>query len=411
MTLEPDEILSLLEPVESLNLFPMENRMSPRAIRALAADAVHRYPGSEADDHFFGDVQGLRTVFDACVSVAKAYFGASYACISFLSGLQTMHAVVTALCRYGDRVLVLDPRGGGHYATATICEGYGYDYGFLPFDRESCLIDTAALESNVSERPPRMVYLDCSHVIRLPRIAELRRVVGPDPYICLDASHIFGILLDCPEGTGLEAGASSCSGSTHKTLPGPQKGMFLTNDATVAEKLEARLPFVVSNAHSNSVAALAITLAELMPHRYAYAAQVRRNARAFGRALHERGFDVQGASFGFTETHQVWVAPPIGVPGKEWGKRLCSVGVRSTTVALPTNRRLGVRLGVQELTRLGMREEEMDEIASIFERVLLRDEASAAPRDIASLNRRFRDVQFITARSGERSAPVAGQLR
>ena len=391
-----EELLAALAATPSLNLFPTENRMSPRALRALGSDAVHRYPTAEGPDFFYGDTLGLAEVYERCAELAREFFGARYAFVNLLSGLHTMHAVISSLSEPGDRVYIMDPTCGGHYATGPICAGYRLEVEHLPFDRTSCLVDVDALARMAQARPPRLVYLDVSTLVRFPHLAEIRRAVGPEATICLDASHILGLLPSAPEGTGLDAGASTCSGSTHKSFPGPQKGLFLTQDPRIAERFQARLPFVVSSGHSNSIGALAITLDELMEDRVRYGTAVRDNARALSLRLADRGFDVPGGAFGHTETHQVWIVPPPAVSAIDWGKRLLASAVRSTVVTLPVNGRPGLRFGVQELTRLGMGEAEMDRVAALCARCLLAEEApERLRRDVAELSRAFSTPQFI----------------
>lgn len=364
------DLLDALTGRPSLNMFPTENRMSPRALAALATDATNRYPMSEGPDYFYGDVMGLAEVYARCEDLVREFFGTRHALVPFLSGLHTMHSVLTALCSPGDHLLIMDPTCGGHYATGPICEGYGYTYEYLPFDRSSCMIDTEALAKMVARRPPHLVYLDASTTVRMPRARELREAV-PDARICLDASHILGLLPAAPLTLLLDGTLDSVSGSTHKKFPGPQKGILVTNNHEVANLVAARAAFTVSSGHSSSVGALAITLAELLPERVAYAEQVIANATTLAAGLAARGFDVPGAEFGFTETHQVWVQPPESSAPKDWGKRLATAGVRSTTVVLPSSGRSGLRLGVQELTRMGMGADAMEAVASILGRVLV----------------------------------------
>lgn len=373
-------LLDQLATRPSLNLFPTENRLSPRALAALASDAVNRYPTSEGDDYFYGDVMGLRAVYTVCEDLARQYFGARHALVPFLSGLHTMHSVLTALCAPGDHLLIMDPGCGGHFATAPICAGYGFDHGFLPFDRASCRIDTAALADLATRRPLDLIYLDLSTAVRMPDVRALR-AAAPGVRICLDASHLLGLLPAAPQTLVLDGVLDTISGSTHKTFPGPQKGLLVTDDDAVAERVGARAAVTVSSGHSASTAALAITLEELLPDRVAYAEQVIHNARRLAVHLVERGFDVPGAAFGHTETHQIWVQPPPDAPPKGWGKRLAACGIRSTTVSLPSSGRSGLRLGVQELTRMGMRDDAMAEVAGILVAALVEEDA---PDDVAA---------------------------
>lgn len=395
------DVLAVLRGTGSLNLFPIENRMSPRALAALSCDAVNRYAYSETPETVYGDVSGLAAVYEHCVELGKEYFSARHAFVQFLSGLHTMHTVLTALARPGDRLMIMDPSCGGHYATATICRGYGLDHRYVPFDRATCLIDTDELAARAADVD--LIYLDVSTLLRLPDARALR-AAAPHARICLDASHILGLLPSAPRTLVLDGGFDSVSGSTHKTLPGPQKGLLVTNQEQVAEALAARIPYTASSPHSASIAALAITLEELMPWRVEYADQVLANARALAECLVAHGFDVAGGAFGHTETHQVWVHPPAEAGPHDWGRCLTASNIRSTTVTLPSSGVPGLRLGVQELTRTGMREHDMPAVAGLLARLLLRGESPEDVRpDVVDLARGFPDVHFTTepARAGQ----------
>ncbi|MDQ0938372.1 hypothetical protein [Streptomyces sp. V1I1] len=73
-------------------------------------------------------------------------------------------------------------------------------------------------------------------------------------------------------------------------------------------------------------------------------------------------------------TLQVWLHIPEENGPHGWGRLLTRADVRSTTVPLPSSAGLpALHLGTQELTRSGMREEHMGEVASVLERILLRE--------------------------------------
>lgn len=395
------DVLAALARKRSLNLFPIENRLSPRAAAALATDAVNRYPYSETPVAVYGDVTGLKDVYDHCVDLTKEFYGARHAFVQFLSGLHTMHTVLTAVTPPGGRVMVLAPEDGGHYATGTICEGFGHTVDHLPFDRRNLEIDYAGLAARVAEHPVDVIYLDYSTALRFPDARALR-AAAPEAVICLDASHLLGLLPVAPETLVLDGGFDSVSGSTHKTLPGPQKGLLVTNSDAIAEQVAARIPFTASSSHSASVGSLAITLEELLPHRYDYAHQVIANARQLARELARRGFEVAGERIGWTDTHQVWVHMPEANTPHEWGRLLTHTDIRTTTVVLPSNARPGLRLGSQELTRWGMKEDDMAQVAELLARLLLRGEGSrAVASDVGRLAEAFPGVAYV-----EQPAPV-----
>ncbi|MER5940009.1 serine hydroxymethyltransferase [Streptomyces sp. NPDC001928] len=395
------DVLEVLRRQPSLNLFPIENRLSPRAREALSSDANNRYPYVEGPVSHYGDVMGLDKVYDYCVELAKEFYGARYGCVHFLSGLHTMYTAITALVPPRSRVMVLHPEDGGHYATITVCEGLGHSISRLPFDRKNLLIDYDKLAAELEENPVDAIYLDASSMLRLPD-ARLLRQAAPDVLMCLDASHLLGLLPAAPQTLVLDGGFDTISGSTHKTLPGPQKGLLVTNDETLAQKVMERVPFTASSSHAGSVGALAVTLEELLPCRVEHAEQIVSNAQELAAQLAGRGFSVAGEEFGWTQTHQVWAYIPEEQGPHGWGRLLTEANIRSTTVPLPSSDGLpALRLGTQELTRSGMKEADMAEVAEILERILLRGEApERVAGQVRDLALRFPGVAYIGSPQG-----------
>ena len=390
------DVISLLEASPGLSLFPTENRMSPAAMKAIGAAAYGRYPGAEGPGFFYGDTIGLDQLYEHCAELACAYFGAKTAFVNFLSGLHAAKSVLSAMARDGDTVLIMDPSCGGHYATQAICERLGLGTSFIPFNRERCEIDIEALAQECKRTQASLVYFDVSTLLKLPTMDAVRQAVPDNARVCLDASQILGLIPAFPHLIGLETGITSISGSTHKTFPGPQKGLFISNDEEAVSAMGDRMPFEVSSAHANNVGALAITFSELQPDRVSYARDIVANARALASALSDKGFRVSGAGFGFSETHQVWIEPPEGQDPIAWGQALCRAGIRSTVVCLPSSGDPGLRLGVQELTRLGMGDAQMQQIAALFARCLLAKTDPAQLRnEVYNIAGGFECVQYV----------------
>jgi glycine hydroxymethyltransferase len=177
------------------------------------------------------------------------------------------------------------------------------------------------------------------------------------------------------------------SGSTHKTLPGPQHGILLgeTDDAEAVRRLtSAAFPGVTSNHHLHAMAALAVSLAEHLAFGRAYARQTIANARALGRALHERGFDVLAADLGFTQSHTIAVRVTREGGGEAVARRLADAGIITNKNLIPGDTSpkhpQGIRLGTPEVTRLGMREREMERVAELVDDLLHR---GRAPEEVA----------------------------
>ena len=272
---------------------------------------------------------------------------------------------------------------------------------FLPYDRVHATIDLDVLAERATRFQPHFVYIDLSTSLTLPDVAGVRRAIGADPLLCFDASHVLGLLPGCYDLAKFWHHVDVCTASTHKTFPGPQKAVVLADRTEPAGLIGGRLAFRVSSGHSNSVAALGVTLAELAPAKRAYARSVVVNARALASALADRGLDVPGKDFGYTQTHQVWAAPPFGVDPLDWGDRLLKAGIRATVVNLPTHARPGLRIGAQELTRIGMRPHHMDAVAELLATVLDSASDPAALRErTAALAAAFPEAQTDFADPG-----------
>ncbi|MGW0495876.1 serine hydroxymethyltransferase [Streptomyces sp. NPDC003007] len=393
--MSPEEIINRFGRASStLNLYPIENRLSDGARSLLASDLVSRYPGMSGPGYLYGDPSGVGQLYEECARLAREYFQVDHALVHFLSGLHAMQSMISTLSKPGERIVSLGPDAGGHYATEQICRDFGHDVGLLPFDDVDLRLDMNRLAELHRDSPSRFYYVDLSTALRVPDVEQMRSAVGSDAVICFDASHVLGLLPVIYELPDFWRHISLCTASTHKTFPGPQKAVMLTSDEQVAAEMAENLKFRVSSAHTNSVGALAVTFSELMESRRTYARSVIANAQRLAELLSERGLRVVGEHFGFTETHQVWVLPPSDTPDAvTWGARLQSCGIRASVVHLPGQGISGLRLGTQEITRMGMDLNAMNEVADLIARALDGGHPETMCKEVAELTARYAIVQ------------------
>ncbi len=147
----------------------------------------------------------------------------------------------------------------------------------------------------------------------------------------------------------------------------------------------AIFPVLVATHQVNRVAALAVSAAEMLAYGEMYMAQIVRNARALGAALARRGIPVLGAHKGYTATQQIIADVRQFGGGLEVAQRLARANIIANKNLIPSDRPedwdrpSGLRLGTIEVTRLGMREAEMETIADFIARILVEEEA---PEDV-----------------------------
>jgi glycine hydroxymethyltransferase len=151
-------------------------------------------------------------------------------------------------------------------------------------------------------------------------------------------------------------------------------------------------PGHVSNFHLHHVASLAVTLAEAQAFGADYARQTIANARAFGRALRERGLAVQGGD-AITDSHQVWLDVRAHGGADAAVERLHAANLIANVNLIPSLGAKGLRLGTPEVTRLGMAEPEMARVAGFVHRALTADPAGLRD-EVAAFARPFDRVRY-----------------
>ena len=238
----------------------------------------------------------------------------------------------------------------------------------------------------------------------LQEIAEAAHEIGA--YVIYDAAHVLGLIAGKRFQDPLREGADVMNGSTHKTLPGPQGGMVLSDRKRETEEDKAFFrklgfgvfPGVTSSYHLHHVAAKGIAFAEHLEFGEAYADQTIKNAKRLAQSLFEQGFKVFGEKLGFTKSHQILVEIGPG-KGKEASQVLEDAGIVTNMNMIPGDadplNPSGLRLGTPELTRIGMKEQDMDAVAVFYSRALLKKEnPKKIKEDVKAFRKEFQKLQY-----------------
>jgi glycine hydroxymethyltransferase len=250
-------------------------------------------------------------------------------------------------------------------------------------------IDEAQAAELILKIKPSVVVFGASRILfphPLKELAKLARDVGA--HVGFDGSHVLGLIAGGQFQDPLREGASVLFGSTHKSFFGPQGGSILADDEH-GEKIKSRIfPEFVDNAHWNRIAALTLALAEMKEFGRAYAGQVIRNAQALAHSLSDQGFPVVCSELGFTRSHQVFLDYSGRSPNE--GRKMARKLEKANLIV-----DCGVRLGVCEATRRGMKENDMTKIADFMKRVVSDDES---PREVkpsvAKFMTEFQNVEY-----------------
>lgn len=359
----------------TLSLIPAENSMAPITRLPLIADLYGRYMFDEASDPADGDwrfpaareAAWLET--GLAVPLLARLTGAAGVNVRPLSGLHAMQMVVAAFGGSpGSTIACLAPAQGGHYATADVARQMGYTPVHLP-GRGMYGLDEDKLAGFLAAHRPTLVYVDQCHVLTSIDIRPLAAAIaqcGLPAVLHVDISHTFGLVLGGALPNPLTSGADSLSASTHKSFPGPQKGIIATRTRGLTEQLKKVQPRQVSHHHFGAVAALGLSLAAFADQAGPYSQAVIANARALGRELARGGWGLAGGEFGFTRTHQLWVARTPQPSARDAAARLYGAGLHVNWLSdLPLGR-TALRLGLAEATWRGLGTQDMPRLAEIM---------------------------------------------
>ncbi|MGW3185000.1 hypothetical protein ACWDD9_37575 [Kitasatospora sp. NPDC001119] len=379
-----------------INLVPAENAMWPIARLPLACDLAGRYMFDQHPDfgewRFPGarDAQWLET--GLAVPLLQRMLGAAHVNIRPLSGLQAMEMTL-ACYPAGAPVAVLSPRQGGHYATADIARRLG-QHVLTVTGPDPHRLDLGQLAELCSTQRPALLYIDQCHALVPYDIASITDTVkkaSPGTLVHADISHLLGLVLGAAVPNPLDCGADSLSASTHKSFPGPQKGILATNRSGIAAAWQQVQPQLISSHHFGSVAALGLSLAGFADRAGDYAHAVVACARSLGEHLASADWDVAGADFGYTHTHQLWVTTTPRLAARVAAERLYAAGVRVNWLEdLPLGHP-ALRLGLAEAVWCGLSPADMPFLAQLIDQALT---GAREPADIAA------DVAVL--RTGER---------
>jgi glycine hydroxymethyltransferase len=221
----------------------------------------------------------------------------------------------------------------------------------------------------------------------LREIAEAAHAVGA--LVLYDASHVLGLIAGGEFQDPLREGADVLFGSTHKSFPGPQGGLLVTDREDLFAQLDPALVWrIFDNAHWNRIAGVAQTLLELERCGREYASTVVANSRALGRALAERGVPLVAEAQGFTRSHQLHLEGAL--LAEKHGIRPAALARKLEGQRLLID--LVGRVGTAEIARLGLTPEEMPRLADLFVRGGLRGERIGA--EVLRWRRSFRKLRF-----------------
>jgi glycine hydroxymethyltransferase len=409
---------------ETINLIASENAQSA-AVRGLQnSDFMSRYAEGHPNkpEEVLRYYQGTRYI-DQIETMAREELLALTRCrqadVRPYSGNNANAAIALAYLRGGDAVIVNSTAAGGHISHNTIgvfgrrIQNRGMSLNleskspiplhFFPLAADNYHLDIPRCIELIEQVNPRLIVLGKSLFLFPEPVVELAEVCrGKGIPVLYDAAHVFGLIIGGQFQDPWREGATWVTASTHKTFPGPQRGVIVSDldDEDAARYWPAAdrgvFPGTSSNHHLHTLPALIVAIREMREHAAAYAEQTVRNARALAAALEQEGIPVEARDFGYTQSHQIAVNVSAYGGGVSIAQRLEASDIIVNYNLLPhdadARNPSGLRIGVQEMTRFGMREPEMRRLAALMAACI---KGTFVKPDVNALRAEFPEMQYV----------------
>lgn len=392
---------------DGLGMIASENIVSPMVQKIVASDLHGRYAEGLPGKRYYQGCDDFDTIESIGIDLAKSVFNAPFANIQSTSGTVSNIGALKVLAKPGDKITAVSTADGGHISHARMGAVGLRDLNLstYPWNEERMEPDVDGACALIRELEPKVALIGQSVFLfptPLREIADAAHEVGAK--VMYDGAHVLGLIAGGVFQDPLREGADVMTGSSHKTFPGPQGGFLLSSseDSAFQKRLNnAIFPGVCSSYHLHHVAGKVIALAEFEEYGAAYAEDIVANAKHFAASLAAEGFDVLAESRGYTASHQVLTrhGSKDSGAGAKAARLLEDAGIITNMNMLPGDTKAmtpsGLRLGVQELTRVGMGLREMDEVAKLYARVLLQGEDPATvKKDVASLKADYQTIRY-----------------
>ena len=432
---------------ECFNLIPSESTPSLLVKMCEISDPSGRYAehrtmkGNEV--YFYQGIDLIKDVEEEAKAEIRRFFGCSEVELRPISGQMANEVVFKAMVRFLNRnrpegqpmrkmklVMNNDLTKGGHLSSQPMGALFNYVTENPDTGREN-VINFPVLKENpykpdleklgelVEFYKPELIVFGKSMFIYQEPVSFVYNLVKDweiKPVIMYDMAHVLGLYGAFQKS--LEEGANCVTGSTHKTFFGPQRGLIIGNfpKGSPLRKLwldirSRAFPGSTSNHHLGTLLALLMAAYEMNEFKEEYQEKVCSNAKAFARALKDKGIPVEGdEADGFTETHQVLIRIKEFGPGMEVARRLEENNILINYQALPDDETFlapsGIRMGVQEMTRFGMNKEDFDVLSGLIADVVIKN------RNVKEETKKFRQnfLQMKFCLPSERAIPIASKI-
>lgn len=379
---------------EGIELIASENFVSEQVMEAMGSVLTNKYAEGYPGNRYYGGCQIVDQTEQLAIDRAKELFGAAYANVQPHSGAQANAAVFFACLKPGDTFMGLDLSHGGHLSHGSPVNLSGINYNAVHYHvkEETGTVDYDEMEQLALEHKPKLIVAGASAYSRDWDFVRMRKIADQvGALLMADIAHPAGLI-----ATGLLSNplphCHIVTTTTHKTLRGPRGGLILMGQdfdnpwgqktpKGEIKKMSQVIDFAVFPGQQGGplehiIAAKAVAFGEALSDSYkSYMLQTKKNANVMAEAFIKRGYKIIS---GGTDNHSMLIDLRTKFPeitGKKVENTLVRADITINKNMVPFDSRSpfttsGLRVGTPAITTRGLKEEHMEFIVEMIDRVI-----------------------------------------
>jgi len=360
----------------TIELIASENFVSPEVLEAQGSVLTNKYAEGYPGKKYYGGCKYIDVIENLAIERAKKIFKAEHANVQPHSGSQANMAVYFSVLEVGDTILAMNLSHGGHLTHGSPVNFSGRFFNIIPYgvEEDTGRIDYDNLRELAIKNKPKFIIAGASAYPREIDFSAFKSIADEvGAYLMADIAHIAGLII-----AGLHQSAVPychfVTTTTHKTLRGPRGGLILCQEEYGRAIDKTIFPGIQGGPLMHVIAAKAVCFKQAMtPEFMNYQKQIIINAKALANRLMELGYYLVS---GGTDNHLMLVdLRNKGITGKQAEKALEEAGITVNKNTIPFDPQKpmvtsGIRIGTPAVTTRGMKEEDMEVIAEMINRVL-----------------------------------------
>jgi len=389
----------------TLELIASENFVSYPVLEMAGGVMTNKYAEGYPGARYYGGCEHVDEAENLARERAKKLFQCDYANVQPHSGSQANMATLMTFAEIGDTIMGLDLAHGGHLTHGSKVSFSGKMYNSVSYqvDRSTGRVNFDSVSEIAHKYKPKVIICGGSAYPRHVEFSEFKTIADEiGAFLMADIAHPSGLV-----AAGLHPSpmpyCDVVTTTTHKTLRGPRGGMIMMGKDSenkwdivapksgrvkmVSEILDSSvMPGIQGGPLMHIIAAKAIAFGEALDPKFKiYAQHIVNNAKTMAAAFQSKGYELIS---GGTDTHVVLIdLSNKNVTGKAAESALEKAGITVNKNMVPFDKKSpfitsGIRVGTPAITTRGMGCDEMNQIVTLIDEVILNIEDQATIKNV-----------------------------